>query len=165
MIPISGSSRPEDRRPDVAVEIEQAALRLLARREHSRKELRGKLAAKGHAADFVDPVLDDLERRGLLSERRFAESYIASRRRKGYGPLRIRAELRERGIEPAEFEAELSPDAGQWWDLMVDTTERRFGTAPAGDDRREQGRRARFLQQRGFSPEMIRRFLWDSGDF
>ena len=109
-------------------------------------------------------TLTELEQRGLLSERRYAESYIASRQRRGYGPLRIRAELRERGIETAEIESRLDPGAEQWWGIMLEAAERRFGTGPAGD-RREQGRRARFLQQRGFPPEMIRRLLFGDGDF
>lgn len=160
-VPTTASDRPGDGRSDMAGEIERRAVRLLATREHGRAELRRKLAAKGYSTDAVDPVLDALERRGLLSERRYVESYIASRRCKGYGPLRIQAELRERGVESAEFAAELAPDAEPWWALMVEVAERRFGAGPAGD-RREQGRRANFLQRRGFSPEMIRRLLWDS---
>lgn len=168
MNPTTALDRPPDERreepgaesPDTTAEIERRAVRLLATREHGRAELQRKLVARGCSGEDVEPVLDDLERRGLLSERRYVESYIAGRRRKGYGPLRIQAELRERGVEPGDFADELAPDAEQWWTSMVEAAERRFGTGPAGD-RREQGRRARFLEQRGFSPEMIRRLLWD----
>jgi regulatory protein len=148
---------------DVALEIEGRALRLLAGREHSRAELRRKLTGRGYPAELTDRVLAALEKRGLLSERRYAESYIASRQRRGYGPLRIRAELRERGIETAEIESRLDPGDEQWWGIMLEIAERRFGAEPPGD-RREQGRRGRFLQQRGFPPAMIRRLLWGDGD-
>ena len=79
-------------------EAEQAAIRLLAPREHSRLELRRKLLKRDHAPDVIEEVLQRLEEHGLLSEERFVEQYIAMRKRKGYGPVRIRQELRERGI-------------------------------------------------------------------
>ncbi len=149
-----------DGEPDLAWEIEQAAVRLLAGREHSRGELGRKLAGRGYPPPLIDEVLESLERRGWLSEHRYAESYIASRRRKGYGPLRIRAELRERGVASAVIDDQLDDSAAAWSVLMAEVAERRFGSDPACD-RREQARRGRFLQQRGFSPEMIRQLLWE----
>lgn len=145
---------------DPAAAIEQAAMRLLANREHGRAELRRKLVSRGHPGEAVDRVTADLEVRGLLSEPRFVETYIASRRGKGYGPLRIRAELRERGVDPARIDAGLDDTAADWWGLMQEVAARRFGTE-AARDRREQARRARFLRQRGFPPEMIARLLWE----
>ena len=79
---------------DEATAIEHGALRLLASREHTRLELQRKLA-RHHDEAQIDPVLDDLERRRLLSDARFAENYVSQRSRRGYGPLRLRARSRQ----------------------------------------------------------------------
>lgn len=138
--------------------VEQAALRLLAAREHSRRELRTKLCRRCSDGDLIDEVLAGLEAGGLLSERRFVEAYVEQRLRRGYGPLRIRAELAERGIADVLAEPYLSDEAADWRALMLTLAERRFGSEPAAD-RRELGRRARFLEQRGFPAGLVMRYL------
>ena len=80
----------------------RAALELLARREHSRRELTRKLAARGFPDDVIAPALDELERSGALADARFTDSFVRSRIAKGQGPQRIRAELAQRGIADAE---------------------------------------------------------------
>src|SRR5208282_4052640 len=78
------------------------ALRLLARREHSRLELARKLAhyTEDHAG--IEQVIDDLERRGWLSEQRVVEQVAASKRRR-FGARRIAREVwrRKFGALPA----------------------------------------------------------------
>lgn len=139
--------------------IEAAAVRLLAGREHARAELARKLTAKGHGHAEVDAVLDDLARRELLSDERFAEQYIAARVRKGYGPLRIRAELRERGVDPALVAACLAAGGHDWPGLLRDVRAGKFGAGrPA--DRREAARQARFLVHRGFPEGLVRDLLF-----
>ena len=71
---------------------------LLARREHSERELQAKLAARGFAPEAVGEVLADLKSAGMQDDARFAEAYARSRVAKGYGPLRISRELGERGL-------------------------------------------------------------------
>jgi regulatory protein len=129
-------------------------------REHSRAELRRKLTAKGHAGDVVELVLDDLTAQGLQSDERFTERYVAQRVERGYGPLRVRAELRERGIDEALIEACLDGDERAWREAMCQVLDQRFASA-AGADRRELARRARFLERRGFPGDLIRRQLFD----
>ncbi|HHO68381.1 MAG TPA: regulatory protein RecX, partial [Gammaproteobacteria bacterium] len=89
-------------------------MRLLARREHSVLELRRKLEQRGWQGGPLDEVLDSLVDQNLLSDRRFAEVYTRTRIERGYGPLRIRAELRERGIDAALAEAALEAEAPDW---------------------------------------------------
>jgi regulatory protein len=79
--------------------IEQTALRLLARREHSRKELARKLLQRGFAEIDIEPILDKLIASRALSDLRFAQSYVYARLNKGFGPVRIAHELRERGVD------------------------------------------------------------------
>ena len=134
-------------------------MRLLTAREHSRQELRGKLCARGHPAELVEQVVDDLAKAGLQSDERFTGAYIESRVRRGSGPLRIHAELRERGIGDKLIAQQLEGFAGQWWDELRRVHDSKYGSqAPA--DRKEMARRARFLEYRGFPAELIRQLLW-----
>lgn len=87
-----------------------------------------------------------------------AELYVAERLRKGFGPLRIRQELRERGIPDALVDPHLEQSAREWLALMAAVHDKKFGTGPGGD-RRELARRARFLEYRGFPADLIGRFL------
>lgn len=142
------------------------AIRLLARREYSRVELERRLAAKGHAADSVDEALTGLAGEGLQSDARFAEVFVRSRIARGQGPIRIRAELGERGIDrglarAAVNDAQLAGEA-DWFSLACDTLARRF--PGPGDSPRERARRERFLAGRGFDFEQVRHALahaWD----
>jgi len=143
---------------DEAAAVEATAVRLLTGREHSRQELRCKLEARHHDPHLVDHVLDGLEQRGLLSDGRFLENYVRQRSRKGYGPLRIRAELAERGVAGAAVDECLDDGAVDWPGLLDELVARRFGDQPAGDVK-ELGRRGRFLEQRGFPISLVRRYL------
>jgi regulatory protein len=143
---------------DERLPIERTALRLLAVREHSRAELCHKLLARGAAAWLVEQVLADLAARNLLSEARFAAHYVEERMGKGYGPLRIRAELGQRGVDADMIDAHLPKDETTWMEVLARTYEWKFGHRPP-TDRMELARRARFLEYRGFSSTQVSRFL------
>jgi regulatory protein len=99
---------------------------------------------------------------GLLSDQRFSEGFIHSRRERGQGPLRIEAELRQRGVD-AECIAGLLDvrDAG-WRALAAETRRRRFGD-PIPREFSERARQARFLRARGFTEDQVRSALRDDG--
>lgn len=141
-----------------ATEIEQRILKLLALRDHSRRELTRKLAARGFAGESVASVLDRLAMQGFVDESRLAERYVAERAGKGFGPLRIRGELREKGIAEDLVDRQIKSFRDAWPDCLAVAHKRRFGEAPPVD-RVDYGRRARFLEQRGFPTDLIRRFL------
>jgi len=134
---------------------------LLARREHSRLELEQKLTARDFSADLVAEVLDELERDGLLSDLRFARSFVAARAARGHGPFRIRRDLADRGIAgSAEF---LNDPEIDWKARAAEVRVRRFGPArPA--DMKEKARQMRFLEYRGFGHDEIRFALEFHGD-
>lgn len=136
------------------------ALRLLGDREHSRLELRRKLQRRGFAAEPVEGVLEALARQGLQSDQRFVEAYIAGRVEHGSGPLRLRAELRERGLDEPLIERQLAAYAEQWPELLRRVHDAKYGRQPPAD-RRELAKRARFLEYRGFPAELIRQLLFD----
>jgi regulatory protein len=143
---------------DSAPAIEHTALRLLAQREHSRWELTRKLSGRGFELAAIAPVLAQLEAHDYLNETRLAERYTAERRNKGFGPLRIRAELRDKGVAEELIDAALAPHRETWAECLATLYARRFDDTPPCD-RADYGRRARFLEQRGFSPDAIRRVL------
>ncbi len=143
-------------------ELEQAAIRLLATREHTRVELGRKLAGRAEDKVLLEQVLDGLEASHYLSDARFAEQYIESRSRKGYGPLRIRKELQEKGVSSENIAQWLDEYDVQWEGRMKTISARKFGQTPPADFK-QRAKRARFLEYRGFHPEMIRSFLWDDG--
>jgi len=154
---------PPKPKPEGLAALRDRALGLLARREHSRFELRRKLSDAAAEPGELDAVLDDLAAAGLQSDRRYAESFVRSRIERGQGPLRIRKELRQRGVEAALAEQALAEAEVDWDARLRDVHRKRFGSTPPAD-RREQARQARFLAQRGFPDAAIRDLLTDPGE-
>ena len=132
-----------------------SAMRLLARREHSRAELRGKLVGRGFENDSVEELLQGLEDQDLLSDERFAMSLIASRAETGYGPKRIDLELRNRGVSEELARETLAKAEVDWGQQVTDQAVRKFGSDPA-QTFPEWARRARYLERRGFGQDAIR---------
>ncbi len=137
-------------------ELREAALRLLARREHSYLELVHKLTRRGWPEAEVEALVDELAGENLQSDERFAESYVRSRVARHYGPIRIRAELGERGIDRVLAERILREQEVDWFGLAADWYQRRYGTQPAAEDLRERSRRQQALARRGFAHEHVR---------
>jgi regulatory protein len=142
------------------VAIRAVAMDLLARREHSEQELAHKLATRGFEADAITDALQVLVSDGLLSNRRFAEAFVHSRFQRGAGPQKIRAELRERGIDDELTGQCIEALDEDWQARLREVREKKFG-AGLPEDFRERARQMRFLQQRGFSAEQIARVLHD----
>jgi regulatory protein len=140
--------------------LELAALRLLANREHSRHELRRKLKSRATQSAQLEQLLDALAEQGAQNDRRYTQEFIASRRRRGFGPVRIRTELTERGVSAALIDDCLEPDDAFWDQVLLETAISKFGGKPP-EGFREWAKRARFLEYRGFAPAHIRRLLRD----
>jgi regulatory protein len=148
-------SKPDPSEPGAC---KRRALELLARREHSRLELERKLVARGFTRAYVDAALDELERSGALATARFAEGFVRSRVAKGQGPIRIRAELAERGVTAGEHGDPLRNADCDWAAAARAARVKRFGAASPRDFK-ERARQARFLQYRGFDSASIRAAL------
>jgi regulatory protein len=136
----------------------RTALELLARREHSRRELTRKLRIRGFPAEVVGPVLDELEQSGALADARFTDTFVRSRVAKGQGPQRIRSELAERGIDDAAADAVLRGSEVDWLEKIRAVRRKRFGPE-LPRDYAERAKQARFLQYRGFDSAQIRAAL------
>jgi len=141
-----------------AAELKTRALRLLARREHSRDELARKLSPHAESPEALQSVLDFLVSKNFLSNERFAEVRAHWLARK-YGAAKIRRDLKARGIE--EHLVERVSTEGELERAQA-ILARKY-RAPA-TTREERARRARFLQGRGFSGDVIRRLVLRGGD-
>ena len=135
----------------------QKALQYLARREHTRSQLRQKLLRHAEA-DEVNETLDRLERDKVLSEERYLESYIETQVRKLYGPERIIAGLCYRGYDRNVAERSLREASVDWLACARRCYTKRFSKAQTMDER-ERGRRIRFLRGRGYHEDTIHSLL------
>ncbi len=157
--------RRPDREPVEANErtVRSAALALLAGRDFARRELVQRLLKRGHPAVLVASVVEALAAEQLLSESRFVEQFVRQHAARGHGPVRIRAELRQRGVADDEIDAAIDTAGEDWVAGAREARRRKFGVSPPGDYR-ERARQARFLQYRGFSAEQVRAALGPGDD-
>ncbi|MFC6669903.1 regulatory protein RecX [Marinobacterium aestuariivivens] len=139
---------------ETETEIKAAAIRLLARREHSRRELEQKLAARCDSA-LLQEALDRLQHEGYLSDARFTASYLRSKAAQGFGPMRIRSDLGRKGIGQELWQQALDEEPVDWFEQARDLARRRFPPV-ARDDRQTWAKRMRYLTARGYSPDQAR---------
>ena len=129
------------------------ALRLLARREHSRAELARKLSAHAADPDEVERVLDECEQRGWLSERRVVEQLVHARRSR-FGARRIERDLRQKGISEDAVSAALTALKGGELEAARSVWRRKFGGKQSRGPA-DRARQVRFMQGRGFDLDVI----------
>ena len=136
--------------------LRERALGFLSRREYSRLELKRKLAPHAEDEQEVEKLLADFAARGWLSEARFTEQIVHTRRSK-YGAQRIAQELKEKGVS-ADAVAAILPEL---WESELETARavwvKKFGALP--QDARERAKQMRFLMSRGFGAETIAKVL------
>lgn len=136
----------------------RSALASLARREHSRLELQNKLLNKGFESDLVTGLLDDLEQQNWLCDARFAEAFCRMRSGKGYGELRIRQELQQKGVEQPLIGQTLRQCEVDFYQVMCNVYTKKYGNR-AVSDFKDKAKRQAFLFRRGFAVEMIAELL------
>ena len=143
--------------PDDARAARVAALDSLARRDRCSTGLRRKLIDKGFDAEVAQGVVDRLCSEKLVDDRRYVENFVGFHAARGQGPLRIRAELRQSGMqgELVDDAVEAYPD---WRTQLLKAHQKKFGTEPPADYADKQ-RRARFLGLRGYTGAQIRMAL------
>lgn len=137
------------------------ALRLLARREHSRLELQRKLAPHAQDPDELETLIADLVRRGWLSEQRVVEQVIHARRSK-FGSQRIRQQLIDKGIAEELVTQALPQLRDGDAEAARALWQRKFGKLPR--DMAERAKQVRFMQSRGFALETVLRIIKHGGD-
>ena len=140
--------------------LRERALRMLARREHSRAELARKLAAHAEDED-LDALLDDLERENLLSNNRFADMLLNARAGR-HGSVRLKAELRDKGVPAELIEAAVSKARGNDLEAARAVWRKKFGAPPR--DATERARQMRFLAGRGFPAGVVSKVVGGADD-
>ncbi len=148
---------------DTPVSIRRAAMNLLARREHGHVELARKLRLRGADAEMIEIELQRLTDDGLLSEERYLESYVRSRANAERGPMRIREELAQRGLSRELIDQALAAADVDWHAQMQELWLRRFSGQVL--DLKDKAKQGRFLLQRGYAVDDIRRLLDRQSNF
>ncbi|MBL1260099.1 MAG: regulatory protein RecX [Thiotrichaceae bacterium] len=133
---------------------------LLSRREHAVAELSRKLIGKGFDKAFVDDALVQLVADGLLSDARYAESYVRFRMNKGFGPVRIREELRQRGVANSLISDYVDFQDRCWVETARQAWQKRFG-GEFPSDMKTCAKQLQFLQYRGFTSDQTKHIFKD----
>lgn len=141
-------------------EITKKIMHYLALREHSAYELKQKCLKKGMNAIQLDQVINTLIAKNIISDRRFTENYIHWRYEKGFGIVRIRQELVEKGIATNLIDEFLFEDDEQWQISMIQVLTKKYGNTKKPLSFKEKAKRARFLEYRGFPTGLIRAYLF-----
>ena len=139
-------------------EVRDIALRYLGRREYGVEELRRKILQRGADQHIADSVVDGLAEENLVSDQRFTEMYVRTRVRSLYGPMKIRGELKSRGVSDSVIQ-EFMPDGQDvWFDAAAHwVAKRRRGGSDCNDlDYAERAKLHRSLTNRGYSHEQAK---------
>ena len=120
---------------------------LLSRREHSSKEIYRKMSRKVESKEMLIQSIQELEKDGLISDERFAESYFQSRKRRGFGPLRIKNELIQRGVQENLF---YSLDAKTDWSYYALEALKKKMNGKRPEETKDILKLKSFLNYRGF---------------
>jgi regulatory protein len=141
-----------------------AALRLLARRDHSCMELIRKLKQRGFGSEHIQPAIAECRRLNYLDDDKFAHLYTLQLQHRGYGPRRIRQMLAGKGIVPQLISDTLNRNCHETKELSdchAALIKKLKALCNEPKDGVPKGRLYRFLTGRGFSPAIIRRTLDD----
>lgn len=140
-------------------DIRYSAMNYLARREHSCLELINKLRKRfPDDIALLQPEVQKLMDDNLQSDKRFAESYVRHRSNNGFGLMRIKLELKERGVSSNDVEFAVAEEPIDWCALAKTVFVKKFGELPASDIK-EKAKRVRYMQYRGFERDEYQRLI------
>lgn len=143
------------------ISLKGRALRLLAAREHSRRELERKLAPHEAEPGQLKTALDELQARGFIDEQRVVDSLV-HRRAGRLGAGRIRQELQAKGLDAERVALAVASLQASEVERAREVWRKKFGVLPG--DAAQRAKQARFLLARGFGGEVVRRVLGGAGD-
>ncbi|MDB9855137.1 recombination regulator RecX [Gammaproteobacteria bacterium] len=134
------------------------ALDLVSRREHSRHELMQKLDKRyPNSTPIIEDVLDKLEANKILDDERFAEMYLNSRARKGFGPKKIEMELHSKKVD--SFFISNAVEAYESWLENAQRELKKKFKDQKPTDYQSKMKQKQFLFTRGFSSPIIDKIL------
>ena len=139
------------------------ALRLLARRDHAKNELKIKLANKIQDAKVINKVLEKLEKDGYLDDKAFAIKYLRYRSELGFGPKKIFFEMKNKGLDDQYIQESFDTFDSSWVELTKDAFRKKFGETKSNEtDSKNYEKKIRFLSHRGFFYNDIKTVLGES---
>jgi regulatory protein len=134
------------------------SLDLVSRREHSRHELMQKLDKRyPNTTPIIEDVLDKLETNKILDDERFAEMYLSSRARKGFGPKKIEMELHSKKVD--SFFISNAVEAYESWLENAQRELKKKFKDQKPTDYQSKMKQKQFLFTRGFSSPIIDKIL------
>jgi regulatory protein len=155
--------RRSDLNPDDAAAARGAALDMLARRDRASGQIFTKLTDRGYTAEVAAQVVAALAGENLINDRRYVEHFVAYHAQRGQGPLKVRGELRQSGVD-GELIDELLAAYSEWDVRAQEARKKKFGAA-APAHYAEKARQSRFLAYRGFTGAQIRSALDTTIDY
>ncbi len=135
------------------------ALDLLSRREHSSKEIRDKLLLRFDDKIVINSVITKLKENNLINNTRFAEAYVSSRKRKGFGPKKICFELLSKGVSESVANRIINEEGG-WKRAAKLVFTKKFKNGLSSDVK-DSLKQKSFLKNRGFGFKEIESVFGD----
>jgi regulatory protein len=148
----------EQQQASLKKQMRRAAMNMLARRDHSQKELYQKLVTRFQEKHLAQAVIDQLAEDGLQSDANFTEAYIRFRASKGYGPERIFLELSQKGISESLANRCIAEAEINWFDLLEEQYQKKFQSRKP-ETLEEKAKMQRFLVYRGFNSRSVNDLL------
>ena len=144
---------------DIFNAVYNKALDLLSRREHSSKEIREKLILRFDDKVIINTVITKLEKNNLINDTRFAEAYVSSRKRKGFGPQKITFELLSKGVSESVANRIIDEEGG-WKRAAKLAFTKKFKNGLSSDVKNSLKQKS-FLKNRGFGFKEIESVFGD----
>ncbi len=164
-VPVKSQTKPMKKSKPEPLDrsaLKHAAVDLLSRRDYSRQELWRKLSPKAASADDLDNVLNELSDNSWQSDERFGAMYLRSRTSRGLGPVRLRQELRMKGLDDDLTRDLMEQQSQDWQGLATEVAQKKWSALKADDPRRFE-KLYRFLAYRGFPSDVIRSVMEQFG--
>lgn len=144
--------------------VKEAAVGYLSRRDHAEKELRQKLKNRGYSPEEVAEAIAYCQDYHWLDDARYAGMMLRNGIAKGWGSLRIRQEMKLKGVHDTIVRQTLEACEHDWYEQARDVARRKFGDAPA-ETPKEKARRFRFMQYRGYDFDQIQYALGSDDEY
>ncbi|WP_336291648.1 regulatory protein RecX [Aeromonas dhakensis] len=131
------------------------AMRSLARRESAESELARRLRQQGYQEEVIEAVLDYCRGYNWVNDERYGAMAVRAGAAKGHGPLKIRFDLRRKGLDDGQIDAAFEQPELDWFELALELLERRTNLADLTDFKLRM-KWLKYLLGRGFSQDQAR---------
>ncbi|WP_421196735.1 regulatory protein RecX [Aeromonas jandaei] len=131
------------------------AMRSLARRESAESELARRLRQQGYQEEVIEVVVDYCRGYNWVNDERYGAMAVRAGAAKGHGPLKIRFDLRRKGLDDMQIDAAFEQPELDWFELAFELLERRAKIADLADFKLRM-KWLKYLLGRGFTQDQAR---------